>query len=258
MRIGASDALAGLRESMESERVLILGGTFNPVHAGHLRLVIEAREATDCDHVLLVPGFSPHYRAQSGLLDFELRLDLARAALGGMERAAVLDIERRLPQPVFSYDMLTALRAERPGDAFHFVVGIDQFLHMGCWHRGTALPDLARIVVAMRDGTAEAAFHHAMKARPDWKPARPPSRTLAAYQRDGGGEIVLIGPPRLDISSSLIRARWREGRDISHLVPETVLALLRRHEAAVSRAWAEAEPDDPCRRRGPPPHLAIL
>lgn len=243
---------------MESERVLILGGTFNPVHAGHLRLVIEAREATDCDRILLVPGFSPHYRAGRSLLDFDLRLDLLRAALDGIKGAAVQDIERTLPQPVFSYDMLTALRKEWPGAALHFVVGIDQFQHLGRWHRGSALPDLTHIVVAMRDGTAAAAFHHAMDALPDWSPSQPPARALAAYRRERGGEIILIGPPRLDISSSLIRARWREGRDISHLVPDAVLNLLRRHEAAVSRAWAEEEPADPCRHRGPPPHLVIL
>jgi nicotinate-nucleotide adenylyltransferase len=184
----------------------ILGGTFNPLHTGHLVMAQEARDQLGLDRVLLMPvGVPPHKQvvlaADHGA---EARLELCRLAAAGEEGLAVCDVELRRPGPSFTVDTLRVLHERDPEHELTFVVGADMAETLPSWREPEAVLDLARLAVAERSGVRrEALMEH-----------------LAALR--GSERIAFFDMPRLDISSSDIRVRVAAGRPIRHLVPDAV------------------------------------
>lgn len=223
---------------------LVLGGTFNPVHFGHLRLAVEASESLGCPRSVWVPGYRPHYRETGQLLSFDLRSRLLDVATDGMAGTSVSDVERRHDGPAYSFDILRRLAGELGDDDLGFVVGIEQFVNMRSWYRGVELADLADIVVAGRDGEGERLFRQAVKRSwPEAGEERGAPGMAAVFRPEGGRRLILLDLPRLDISSSRIRRRWLDGRSIRHLLPDPVLDLLEAHRADVTEAWRQGPPD---------------
>jgi nicotinate-nucleotide adenylyltransferase len=222
-------------------RMLIVGGTFNPVHTGHLRLAIEASEAVQCDHVSWLPSYAPPHKNDGGILPFGLRLEILRAATAGFPNFSVSDIECRLGGASFTWDTLQAFAALHPATEFFFVLGQEEFARMPKWYRGQDVPLLTGIVVAARTGLDVAAFQHVVESTwPDGRPANPPAGSPSAYRLAAGHEVILLPLPRLEISASLVRHRWLEGRDIRLLVPDAVEAILQTHGDLVTAVWNES------------------
>jgi nicotinate-nucleotide adenylyltransferase len=114
-------------------RALILGGTFNPVHTGHVRLGIEASERLGYARLIWLPSFSPHYRSRAHLLAFDLRVALLEAASAAFAEAAVSDIERRPTQSHYSIDILSDLCVEERIDEPCFAMGLELFEKLPTW-----------------------------------------------------------------------------------------------------------------------------
>lgn len=221
-------------------RILVVGGTFNPVHIGHLRLAVEASEAVGCDGVVWVPGYAPRHKQSQGLLPYDMRVELLRLATAGMAGAVVSDLEKRL-NTSFTVDILEALAAERPGAEFCFVLGQEQFCHMHKWVRAGRLVELADILVAARNGLDRSAFQRIVaEAWPGACPVASVGEAPPAYRFAAGHSITLLEVPRLDVSASLVRRRWLEGRDLRLLVPEGSLARLTAESDLVTRLWSAA------------------
>lgn len=128
-------------------RVGLLGGTFNPVHAGHIRHALEVGEALNLERVLLTPAAVPPHKAAAGLLPFALRVELARAAARGASRLGVNTLEGELDGPSYTFVSLRAWRERHPGVTPFFLMGVEDFAALRSWHRGLELPGLARLVV---------------------------------------------------------------------------------------------------------------
>lgn len=225
-------------------RTLIIGGTFNPVHVGHLRLATEAREALGFELIDWLPCYAPRHKEKAGLLPFPLRLELLRAAVGAAADTRINDIESRLPVPSFTCRTLEAMAAEEPDIERHFILGHDEFLRLHAWHRGREVIGLTHIVVAVRRDLDLGGFFDAVAtAWPGCRPRPAPQGALAACELAPGRRAVLIAPPRLEISSSLVRERWLAGRNIDHLAPPAVIGLLAARRAEVAAAWTgDVEP----------------
>lgn len=220
---------------------LIIGGTFNPVHVGHLRLATEAREALGFDQAEWLPCYAPRHKETAGLLPFPLRLELLRAAIGETAGTRINDIESRLPVPSFTCQTLEALAAGEPDGERYFILGHDEFLRLHKWHRGREVIGLTHVVVAVRrDLDLDRFFAAVAAAWPGSRPVAAPQGALAACELVPGRRAVLIAPPRLEISSSLIRQRWLAGRTVDHLVPPAVIGLLAARRVEVEAAWTAA------------------
>jgi nicotinate-nucleotide adenylyltransferase len=183
----------------------LFGGTFNPPHLGHLVCAMEARDQLGLDVVRLVPtGVPPHkvIAADPGPAVRVALCELAAAAEPGLD---VLHDEVRRAGPSYTVDTLRGLHAASQGDELTFIVGGDQALGLPDWREPEALFALARIAVARRGDTAR----EAILARSDAIPG--------ARER-----ITFFDMPRLDISSTDLRARVAAGRPIRHLVPAAV------------------------------------
>jgi nicotinate-nucleotide adenylyltransferase len=208
----------------------ILGGTFDPVHCGHLRLALEIREQLSLDVVRLLPASNPQLR-ETPRADGSRRLELLTAAVDGVPGLEVDARELDRDGPTYTVDTLESLRQEFPDSVLVFILGMDSFQGLDRWHRWQDLPDLAHLAVAHRPGGE--------------LPGPGPIADLLAQRRCDdvatlaaapAGCIMICEPPLLDISATRVRALVAEGRSIRFLVPDKVIELIDR-----TRCYSHAE-----------------
>lgn len=198
----------------------LFGGTFNPIHLGHLRVAEEVCDALALDRLIFVPAKIPPHKRHSELADAEFRLRLVRAAIRGNPRFGVSDAEIRREGPSYSVDTLKAFRASRrPLERLWFVMGCDQFREIGTWYRCRELFELADIAVMNRPPEKE------MPALPAGLAAEF-ERGPEGYLHKSGREVRFVPVTPLLISSTAVREAVREGRSIRYLVPESVRRVL--------------------------------
>ena len=219
----------------------ILGGSFNPLHVGHLRIALETVEALELSRVLLIPCSSPPHKPGGNLLPFDLRFAMLERAVRDLPGFTVSGIEAERPGPSYTVDTLRELRGRRPGESLVFIMGGNDFLSLERWREYEKLPGLADFAVLPRDGTEAEAFRQ--KARALWPEVRkadePAPGTRETWEVPGGGRLLYIPQPRLDISSTLVRRRFAAGRNIDFLVPPVVRELLQEHRDLVLALWTD-------------------
>lgn len=193
----------------------IYGGTFDPVHKGHVRLLECAAEACDFDKMIVLPDRIPPHKQAEGLVSGEDRLEMCRRAFGGISNAEVCDWEIR--QEGLSYSVLTLrhFRELYPADRLWFIMGSDMLTSFSKWYRYEEILSLAGLVCMSRyddsgdDEELEAA---------------------AEELRSVGGEVRLVKAQAIEVSSSQVRQMLSRGEDCSALLDEGVLAYIMEKE----------------------------
>jgi nicotinate-nucleotide adenylyltransferase len=221
---------------MAGKRVGIFGGTFNPVHIGHLRAVIEVAEALGLDAVELVPAARPPHKCGNGLLDFSLRLALCRLAVAGLAGCSVNALEADRPGPSYTWDTLSELRRTRPDDELVFIMGMGDLLCLGQWKSGYDLGRLAGLAVHARAGLGLSTFTDCLRVHGPLMGAVP-TADPAVWTLGQSRCINFVPVARLDISASDIRERWRRGAHLDHLVPDAVLRELLARADVLTACW---------------------
>jgi len=201
-------------------RIGIFGGTFNPVHLGHLRSAEEVRETQGFDRILFIPSATPPHKQADGLASAAHRFAMVRMAIAGNPyfRASAMEIERGGRS--FSVDTLLALRARLPRARFAFILGIDAFREIATWKNYRSIFALCDVVVTSRPPVRAAALRAAIPVavRSEFC-YRPKSRTL---EHRTGNQIIFQRLSDLDISASALRDRLLRGLSIRYLVPTSV------------------------------------
>jgi len=212
---------------MSTAPVGILGGTFDPIHYGHLRLGEELAEALQLDEVRLLPSGTPPHRS-APVASSEHRLAMTRLAAQGNPRFHVDEREIHRSGPGYMFDTLTSLRAEiGPARAIVLLLGADAFLELATWHRWHELFGLAHIAVAHRPGFPIEGWADQMPqplARE--YSARLMQQLLSVYLSPAGG-ILVVPFTALDISATALREMLRSGKSARYLLPEAVLDYIR-------------------------------
>jgi nicotinate-nucleotide adenylyltransferase len=206
-----------------SRRIGILGGTFDPIHFGHLDAAAAARHALRLDRVLLIPSSDPPHRPADPLASGFHRFALVALAIQGDETLRASDMELTRTGPSYTADTLRGVSRQGwlPSQIF-FILGSDAFAEIATWREFPTVLDAANFVVMARPGTtldAATARTPALRSR-----LRSPDETSAA----SGTSIYLVEARTRDISSSTIRARLAAQQSIDDLVP----AAVARHIAA--------------------------
>ena len=194
----------------------IFGGTFDPIHFGHLRTAYELKGKLGLSEVLFVPGGSPPHRAPPQASG-ELRLRMVTAAIADEPGFHVDARELKRSGPSYTVDTLAQLRAERPETPLCLLLGMDAFLGLAGWHRWQQLLDFAHIAVARRPGWQEQPSGELAKLLEARR-----CRERDDLHRAIAGLIHVEAVTQLEISSAALRAAMREGRDGRYLVPEPV------------------------------------
>lgn len=210
----------------------LLGGTFDPIHFGHLRLAVEAHEALGLASVTLIPAGEPPHRDKPVSTASD-RLALARLAIHGNSTLTLDDSEVRAQGK--SYTVLTLERIrQRVGrdQPLVLILGADAFQGLHQWHRWTELFDLAHIAVANRPGTAPHGRRWPGVLAPELGDACQGRIDTAAdaLRHAPGGRIVPFEMTPLAISASLIRDLIRNGRSPRYLLPDPVLDYIHSHD----------------------------
>ena len=216
-------------EQSASRPLGIFGGTFDPVHYGHLRLAEEALDALNLGAVRWIPAGQPSLRA-SPRVGAEERLNMVRLAIAGNSRFELDAAEVEAAQPSYTVPTLERLRRlEVVGEIRPLVLllGTDAFAGLEDWHRWTALFDLAHIAVAHRPGfpidgdRLPPALADIFRARFCAEPA-----SLSAAP---AGRIVSFAMTPLDISATKIRALLSKGQSTRYLMPDAVIDFIQKH-----------------------------
>ena len=202
------------------DRLILFGGSFNPVHFGHLINARSAAELLDADRVVLIPSLNPPHKRDVEMPPAEVRLEMLRLAVKDDPLFEASDAEIRRGGTSFTYDTVLHFRRER-GDAIELVwlIGADTLPELATWHRTEDLVRLCRMVTLRRPGWE----------MPD----------LNALRRRVGEEVVnqltvdIIRTPRIDISATDIRSRARQGKSLRYLVPDQVARFV--HEQRLYR-----------------------
>jgi len=206
-----------------SRRLGILGGTFDPIHVGHLDAADAARRALQLDQILLIPSSDPPHRATDPLASGFHRFALVALAIQGEPALRASDMELARTGPSYTADTLRAVARQGwlPSQIF-FILGSDAFAEIATWREFPAVLDTANFVVIARPGT-----------RLDDAAARTPAlrgrlRSMEETSGASGTSIFLVEARTRDVSSSTIRARLAARQPIDDLVP----AAVARHIAA--------------------------
>lgn len=194
----------------------VFGGTFDPIHYGHLRTAFEMLQALRFEQVRFIPCGDPPHRGET-FATAEDRLEMVRAAIEEQPGFVVDDMEVRRDGPSYSIDTLTTLREEFPKRSLGLILGMDAFLGLPRWHRWTEILDAAHIVVAHRPGWRA----------PDIGPLGKLINEHGTLRVDDlhetrHGRIHIHAVTQLEISSTEIRELVDAGRDPRFLMPESV------------------------------------
>ena len=189
-------------------RTAVFGGSFNPIHFGHLLLADEVRDALDLDWILFVPAAVPPHNSPAYLAPAADRYAMVELAVAAQPRFAVSDLELRRAGPSYTVDTLEALRI--PREDLFLIVGSETFMDLLTWREPRRIAQLARIVVVPRVGSA----------------FDPESAAVRKVVREIGDEPLIVRATSLPISASDLRRRVREGRSVAYRLPESVAAYI--------------------------------
>ena len=198
----------------------LLGGTFDPVHCGHLRMAIETRERYALDEVVLMPAGAPRLR-EAPVADAALRMRLLQAAVAGVPGLGVDGRELERAGPTSTVDTLRELRDEWPDAHLVLILGADAFSRLARWTAWQLVPELAHLLVVRRPG-ARLPGRGVLGAL--LKRCRVDDPALLRSRR--AGLLLLADLPLMDISATRVRDLLLAGRNPRFLVPDPVLPLL--------------------------------
>jgi len=178
-------------------KIGILGGTFNPIHIGHLALANWLCEYENLDEILFLVTPQNPLKQGRQMIDYQARFAMVEAAIADYPRFRASDFERRMPQPNYTVNTLRALRSEYPDRLFHLIIGADNWAIMEQWKDFEALIAEFPILIYPRLGY-ETSIPAEMK------------------------NVRKVDAPIIEISSSFIRKAIGEGRDVRFFLPEAI------------------------------------
>jgi nicotinate-nucleotide adenylyltransferase len=187
-------------------RLGVFGGSFNPIHLGHLLAADDVRSQLRLDRVLFIPTWHPPQK-RGPLAPYRHRLEMTRLAIEDEPGFELCPIEESRPGPSYTVDTLRELHSIYPGTALYLIVGSDQYRDVASWHQPDQLTRLASIVVMSRPGVE----------RPPLFPGHRPKRVLFS-------STIPVG-----ISAATIRARLAKGLSVRYMLPVRVAEYVRRH-----------------------------
>lgn len=195
-------------------KIGILGGTFDPIHIAHLMMAEQVRDSLKLDEIWFMPSHVPPHKEGSLVTGAHHRLEMVKLAIGNAPCFRVLPMELERPGPSYTIDTVRALLRQFPHDEFHFIIGGDMIEYLPHWHKIEELAEIIRFVGILRPGSA-------------------PESALAEYR------VQIVEFPQMDLSSTMIREKVRNGRSIRFMVTDEVRRYIEENGLYESRRTAD-------------------
>ncbi len=201
------------------KKIGIMGGTFNPIHNGHLLLAENAREILELDKVIFMPTGNSYMKNASSILNGEERLKMIELAIEGNPHFSISRIELDRKGATYTCETLSELRKINSEDQYYFIMGADSLLMLETWKNPESILQNCIVVAALRGSGTEKEIADTAKY------------LMHKYYAD----IKLLPARYIDISSSDIRFRLQEGKSIRYMLPDKVLAYIKEKELYYSK-----------------------
>ncbi|MDG2303038.1 MAG: nicotinate (nicotinamide) nucleotide adenylyltransferase [Candidatus Binatia bacterium] len=210
-------------------RIGLYGGSFNPIHLGHLRTAIEVRAAARLEAVWMIPAHEPPHKGPEGMAPAADRLAMLQAALEGVPELRVEPIELERTGPSYSIDTLRLLRERHAGVEFALILGFDAFRELHTWHQYETMVAETDLIVTTRPPYPVS--HGANPAQFGKLPIAVTQgfwydKNIGCYAHESGHRLEFLSVTSLDISASTVRADVARGASISFLVPDSVQSYI--------------------------------
>ncbi|HSA93516.1 MAG TPA: nicotinate-nucleotide adenylyltransferase [Terriglobales bacterium] len=209
-------------------RIALFGGTFDPVHRGHLAVARRAVRRYQLDRVLFAPADLPPHKLKRPLTPFFHRLAMLALAVSGEGRFVVSAVDAARKRTRASYSIETVRRLKRhlkKGDRLSFLIGMDAFKDIAIWYRPEALLQECDFIVASRPGFSLKDAFDALPARVRRKAVPDPKRQAIAL---GKTTVYLMSGVRVPVSATQVRAAARRGQSLKGMVPAAVAKYIKR------------------------------
>ena len=200
---------------MAIERIGVFGGTFDPVHYGHLLMAEQCREQLELTRVLFVPAQQSPLKSHGPQATPRQRVEMLRMAIAGHADFQVSEIELERPPPSFTVDTLQHLAEANPTAELFFILGSDSLAEFDRWRSPRRIIELAVPVVVARPGSAADLAH---------------LQPLAAPERWAKIQAAVVRTPLVELSSTDLRARIATGRSVRYMTPRAVEVYLQTHQ----------------------------
>lgn len=208
-------------------RIGLLGGTFNPIHFGHLHIAEEVLNSCHLDRVWFIPTCQPPHKELVDGVSFAHRLAMVKRALEAFPRFEACDLEGRRGGTSYSVETLQQLHQRYPQHEFFFIMGFDSFQEIGLWKNYSRLFDFAHIVVTARPGFSGSLQAFLPVAIADRFCYDSDSEKLLC---DSGFSLMIVAHTCCDISSTEVRQRLALNQDVEKSVPAAVIEYIRLHQ----------------------------
>lgn len=193
------------------KKIGIMGGTFDPIHIGHLILGEKAYEQLQLDKVWYMPsGNPPHKKDRAGRASDEQRVEMVRRAISGNPHFELSLIEMHENGYTYTYHTLEMLRKENPDTDYYFIIGADSLFSFETWMEPERICQACTLVVAVRDHT----------------PAQELDQEMLRLSRKYGGCFLKLNTTNMDISSEMLRRWIRDENSIRYYVPDSVISYI--------------------------------
>ncbi len=183
-----------------------MGGTFNPIHNGHLFLAEHAYEQAGLEYVLFMPTMNPPHKAGITVESAEHRINMVRLALKDNSHFKISDIELQRPGITYTSDTLKALKENEPDTEYYFIVGADSLMMMSYWMEPQTVFRLSTIVAGGREQSSQEQLEEQARL----------------LENEYNGKIILLDMPIMELSSEKIRERVAKEKTIRYYVPDEV------------------------------------
>lgn len=187
-------------------RVGVFGGTFDPVHLGHLILAEQCREQGRLDEVWFIPAARPPHKLNHEITTFAQRVEMLALAIAGNPAFKISEVEKDRPGPSFTVHTLTELKQQYPQVEFFLLVGSDSLRDVPKWYASARIAELTSFLVMPRPGHGQVDIETVRAALPAGTPMR----------------VEVVDSPLIDIASTDLRHRAAQGRSLRYLVPRAV------------------------------------
>ncbi len=198
----------------KEKRIGILGGTFNPIHIGHLILAERALEEYELDEILFIPTGKPYFKSEEEVLDKKVRISMTGNAIEDNPDFALSTIETDREGNTYTYETLQLLKRDNPNNKYYLILGADTLFQIEQWKKPDVIMSLAGILAAVRDDKNMADLE--VKA----------DELKAKFNAD----INILRMPHIGISSTDIRERIRLGKSVKYMLPEKTLDYIMRND----------------------------
>jgi nicotinate-nucleotide adenylyltransferase len=208
------------------KRIGLLGGTFNPVHLGHLRAAEEIREILTLDKIYFIPAFIPPHKDSSDLASPDDRLKMLELATGGNPFFEISDIELKRKGPSYTIDTLTYFSSTFPDIESYFILGTDLFSEIETWKNYKKLFELSNFAVITRPGfTEDLSLIFPLALKDDFRYYKK-EESMTLYLHKSSKILAFVEIAGIEVSSTQIRDLLNKGKSIKYLVPEEVEAYI--------------------------------